>query len=450
MTRDMTKGSPTRLLLIFLLPLLIGNIFQQFYSLVDSAIVGRYVGSGALAAVGASGPVNFLFFSFCGGLSNGGGIVVSQYFGAKNDRSLKFAISNSAYLVLATACLMGLIGFLTSRSILGLLRTPDDIMENAVIYMRVCCLGVPAVGIYNYISSMLRALGDSRTPLLFLIGASALNIVLDLIFIRSFSMGVYGAALATVISQALSGILCIVYAYITNPYFRLKAEELKTHKPTMLSILRLGSTLAFQYSLIAISTMALQRVVNSFGSVVVAAFTITSRIEQIVHQPFSSLGTAMSTYSGQNFGAGNKDRIYLGCRKGMLIMAVYSFSLIPVMYLFGHFFSGIFTTDAEVLHYAGSALRLTSLFYPFLGVIYVTRGVLNGIGDAMFAFINGIVEVIGRISIPQFVTAIPPVGAWGIWISAGLVWAVSAAACLMRYLGWRRKTEAAPQGEPCD
>lgn len=435
----MTKGSPTRLLLLFLLPLLLGNIFQQFYSFADSAIVGRYVGAGALAAVGASGPLNFLFFSFCGGLSNGGGIVASQAFGARDREKVQYTISNAAYLVLIVSMIMGLIGFLSARTILGFLQTPDDIMRDAVTYMRVASLGVPAVGIYNYISSMLRALGDSRTPLFFLIGASALNIALDLIFIRSFGMGVFGAALATVISQALSGILCIIWAFFTNPYFRLDRKHLAFHAGTMKNIVRLGSTLGFQYSLIAVSTMALQSVVNSFGSVAVAAFTITSRIEQVVHQPFSSLGTAMSTYSGQNYGANQKDRILLGFRKGLVIMAVYSVALVPVMYLFGNAVSSIFTKDADVLHYAGNALRLTSLFYLALGVIYVIRGILNGVGDAIFAFINGIVEVAGRITIPLLITSPALLGVWGIWVSAGLVWVLSAAACVLRYFGWKRR-----------
>lgn len=203
-------------------------------------------------------------------------------------------------------------------------------------------------------------------------------------------------------------------------------------------MLRLGSTLGFQYSLIAISTMALQSVVNIFGSSVVAAFTISGRIEQIVHQPFSSLGTAMSTYSGQNFGAGEKDRIFLGCRKGLLISTAYAVALLPVMYIFGNAVSSIFTNDPEVLHYAGRALRLTSLFYVFLGSIYVTRGVLSGIGDALFAFINGIVEVIGRFTIPPLITSVVFIGAWGVWISAGLVWLLSAAACGLRYWNWRK------------
>lgn len=408
-------------------------MFQQLYSLADSAIVGRYVGAGALAAVGASSPVHFLFFSFCAGLSSGGGIVVSQYFGAKDEPHIRKAIANAAFLVLSVACIMGLAGTLTSAAILRFLRTPDNIMADAMIYMRVLCAGVPAVGFYNYSSSMLRALGDSKTPLIFLILSSALNIALDLFFIRVLGLGVFGAALATVIAQALSGILCILYAVLRNPYFHISGAELRPDPAVMLKITRLGSTLAFQYSLIAVSTMALQSVVNSFGSVVVASFTVTSRIEQVVHQPFNSLGTAMSTYSGQNYGAGEKDRLLLGFKKGMQIMAVYALLLVPVMYLAGRAVSGLFTGDPEVIALAGSGLRLTSLFYLFLGSIYVIRGMLNGIGDALFAFINGIVEVIGRMTIPLLLTSVPLLGAKGIWISAGLVWALSAAACFLRY-----------------
>ena len=435
----MTSGDPTKLLLRFLAPLLIGNIFQQLYNFADSVIVGRLLGPDALAAVGAAGSVTFLFFSFCLGVSTGGGIVASQFFGAKNDAAVKSTIFNAAVLMCGMSVLMGTAGFLAARPILSFLRTPDNIIASSTVYLRTSCAGVLAVGIYNYISSMLRALGDSRTPLYFLIGSSILNICLDLFFVGRLGMGVFGAAFATVISQAVSGILCVVYARLRNPYFALKRGDLRLRLPIIGSIMRLGSTLAFQYSTIAISTMALQGVVNTFGSATVAAFTATSRIEQVVQQPFGSLGMSMSTYAGQNYGASRHDRIRLGLRRGMILAGIYSAILIPLMFLFGDNVVGFFTSDPEVIRLAGTGLRITCWFYIFLGTIYVVRGALNGVGDALFPFVNGLVEVAARILIPGPLTRIPAVGRRGIWISAGLVWLVSAAACVMRYAAWRRR-----------
>lgn len=433
----MTTGRPLSLLLRFSVPLLIGNLFQQAYSLADSVIVGRLIGAKALAAVGSTASVTFLFFSVCNGISSGAGIVTAQCFGAGEEKRVKRSISNSAYIMLFSALIMGSVAFLASSSVLKMLRTPDAILTDAVLYMRMMSIGVAFTAVYNYSASMLRALGDSRTPLYFLIVSCIINVSLDLLFVGSLGLGVFGAALATIISQVLAGGGCLVFAGRTNPYFRLKRDDLAFDLSITMRAVKIGIPLAMQWSLIAVSTTALQRFVNSFGAVAVAAFTATSRVEQLVQQPYGSLSLALSTYAGQNYGAKKTDRVRKGFRQSVLSVMVFSGLMLLVMQLFSGGIIGIFINDADVTRMGAYALRLTSVFYFFLGLIYVTRGIQNGIGDSLFALINGLVEVVCRIALPLVLVLIPGVGVWGIWLTAGLTWFISAVFCLIRYFSWR-------------
>lgn len=440
-TMNMTVGSPVKLLLLFSVPMLIGNVFQQLYNLADSAIVGKYVGADALAAVGNTGTVGFLFFALCNGLGSGGGIITARQFGAGRDEDVKKAIVNSAYILLIGSVLMGALAAVCAKPILTMMETPDNVMNDALIYMYMQCIGLPLVAVYNHSSSMLRALGDSKTPLYFLIFACLLNVGLDFWFVCGFHWGVFGAALATGIAQVIAGAGCLIYAIKFNPYFKMKPRHFKPEFKILWECVRLGVPLSLQFSLIAISCMALQRVVNGYGSVVMAAFTATSRVEQLIHQPYQTLSAALSTYSGQNLGAEKMERIKFGFNKSMLMMTIFSLAMFPVMQFFGEGIVSLFVdkNDIAVIEYGAAALRITSIFYIFLGTIYMTRGVLNGVGDALFALINGVVEVIGRIIIPVAMVAIPFIGVWGIWWSTGVVWAVSALFCVLRYISWRKK-----------
>ncbi len=438
-TLNMTEGNPVQLLLVFAIPMLIGNVFQQLYNLVDSVIVGKFVGADALAAVGATGSVSFLFFALCNGLGSGGGIITAQQFGAGNKENVKKAITNSAYILVIGSILMGAVAFAISSWVLDIMATPQEILQDSVIYMRMQCIGLPMVAIYNHASSMLRALGDSRTPLYFLIFSCILNVGLDLWFVVGFGLGIFGAALATIIAQLIAGVGCLAYALRYNEYFKFSKEDFKPEKQMMYGTVRLGVPLSLQFSLIAISTMALQRVVNEFGATVMAAFTAVSRVEQLLHQPYGTLSAALSTYSGQNLGARNMERIKLGFRKALGMMVIFSLFMLPIMQFGGEAIVRVFVDEPEVIAYGAAAMRITSWFYVFLGTIYVIRGVLNGVGDAMFALINGVVEVIGRIVIPVLLVTIPFVGVWGIWLSTGFVWAVSALFCVLRYIVWWKK-----------
>ncbi|MBQ1849433.1 MAG: MATE family efflux transporter [Lachnospiraceae bacterium] len=433
----MTEGNPISLLIRFSIPMLIGNLFQQVYNLVDSVIVGQVVGADALAAIGATSSVTFLFFALCNGIGSGGGIITSQLFGRNDEKAVKSCIVNTGYVMLVFPLVVGILAFFLSVPILQLLDTPPEIMKNAVAYMRIMCVGILFVSLYNYASSMLRALGDSKTPLFFLIFSCLLNTALDLLFVCVFNMSVSGAGVATVISQLVSGISCLAYAMIKNPYFKLTKEDMKYNACITSKVLKLGIPLSLQFSLIAISCMALQKVVNSFGKVTVAAFTATSRIEQIIHQPYQTLGAALSTFTGQNYGANKMDRVKEGYGKGLLLMVIFSLLMLPIMQLFGEDIIRIFVKEDDVIVMGAKALRITSIFYAMLGLIYVVRGVLNGLGDSIFALLNGIVEVFGRFIVPVMMVGIASIGLWGIWWSVGIVWSLSGITAVMRYVQFK-------------
>jgi putative MATE family efflux protein len=435
----MTEGSPVSLIVQFSVPMLIGNLFQQLYNLVDSVIVGQFVGADALAAIGATGSVTFLFFALCNGIGSGGGIVTSQFFGNGDTAKVKSCIVNTGYIMMIFPLIVGIIAFILSRHILIMLDTPSEIMADAVAYIRIMCVGIVFVSLYNYASSMLRALGDSKTPLYFLIFSCVLNTGLDILFVYVFHMSVVGAGVATAISQLVSGISCLIYAMQKNEYFRFKRDDLKYDRDISLKVIRLGVPLSLQFSLIAISCMALQKVFNAVGKVAVAAFTATSRIEQIIHQPYQTLGAALSTFTGQNYGAHKIDRIKTGYKKSLMLMAGFSLAILPVMQFFGEAIIKIFVEDKEVIAMGAMALRISSIFYVMLGLIYVVRGVLNGLGDSFFALLNGIVEVIGRFIVPILLTQIVFIGLWGIWWSVGIVWSMSGITAWMRYIWYKKK-----------
>jgi len=441
---DMTVGKPVSLLLSFTIPMLLGNIFQQFYSIIDSIIVGKYVGADALAAVGATGSVNYLFFSLCFGMASGIGIVISQYFGAKDFEYVKSAIANAFYLLLISALLMFIISFALARPFLVLLNTPANILDDSVLFMRTICCGIFTVAIYNGVASIMRALGDSKTPLFFLIMSSFLNIGLDFLFVLGFHWGVFGAAFATVLSEAAAAIGSLIFAIRKNPYFKMEKEYLKWNPAIIGKCLRLGFPVALQNMMIAVSCIVLQSVVNTFGSLVVAAFTVTSRVEQLVQQPYNSLGTAVSNFSGQNMGAGNIQRVKKGYKQSYLIMGAFTLIMLPLAQLFGHEIVQLFVSakEVEVIKLGTQALKITSWFYFPLGMIYITRGLLNGTGDTVYAFINGLIEMCGRIFLARPLTLISGIGVWGVWLATALTWLITGIISWLRYMQGKWKTKS--------
>lgn len=438
---DMTEGNATGHILRFMVPLLFGNIFQQLYNMVDSLVVGNFVGANALAAVGTCGSMNFLFFSLSSGLAIGIGIIVAQYFGAKNERSVRATITNAFYVVGFMSLVVSILGYFIGPVILRLLHTPENIIGDAVIYVQTTCYGIIAVSVYNGVASILRALGDSKTPLYFLILSSFTNVVLDLLFVLVLNQGVLGVALATIISQYISAITCFIYACHTVPYFKFTKEQMKPDFHIIKKSFQLGVPVALQNAMIAVSMMVLQGVVNQFGEQVMAAYTIVSRIEQIVQQPYGSLGTAITNYSGQNMGANKIDRVKMGYWKSVRIALIFSICLLPIAYFFGENIVGFFVKDEVVIAIGAKGLLMNSLCYFALGMIYIPRAVLNGCGDTGFALINGITEVLCRIAYSHLFTRIPFLGYWGIWITTGVTWITTAVVCVMRYASgaWKKK-----------
>lgn len=439
---DMTEGSPLRHLLTFMAPLLVGNLFQQFYNVVDSLVVGNFVGANALAAVGTCGSLSFLFFSLSAGLGNGIGILASQYFGARDDAKIRATIANSIWVLLVAGSIAGIIGAVFAPQLLRLLQVPETILPDSVTYLRVTSYGIVAIAFFNGVSALLRALGDSRSPLYFLVVSCIMNVVLDLTFVLKLGWGVYGVALATIVSQYFSSVVSMVYAYIKVSYFRLRREELRPNFYIIKRCLQLGIPMSLQSSFIAISVMVLQSVVNSFGETVMAAHTLLGRVEQIVQQPYMSLGTAITSFAGQNLGAGKLDRIKEAFKKSTLMVLVFSLLMIPVFYLFADNIAGLFVKETEVISIGAKALCIDALFYFALGMIYVPRSILNGVGDANFALINGFTEVVCRIIFANILTRIAFIGFWGIWLTGGLTWTVTALVCVHRYFKgkWRYKS----------
>ena len=442
MTQDMTTGSPTKHILKFSIPLIFGNLFQQLYNLVDAVVVGQFVGSDSLAAVGACGSLTFLFINLSSGLSIGIGVIVSQYFGAHDNQSVRRTIASSVYVLTAASILAGLIAILFAPNIMSFLKVPDEIIHLSITYFRITCGGIIFLAFYNGASSILRALGDSKTPLYFLILSSFVNIALDLIFVIYFKMGVFGVALATLISHAVAATGCIIFSICKNEFFRLTKDELTPHKKIILMSIKLGVPLALQYSLISISTITLQSVVNRLGPTIMAAFTITGRVESLVHQPFNSISSALSTFAGQNIGAHQEDRVKKGLRRGVLMALIFALIMLVIMRTLGPYICRLFVKEKEVIEIGAKALTITSLAYFGLGMIYIPRGLLNGAGDTGFALINGITEVIFRIGFAILLTRIPAFDFWGVWWTNCLTWSLTGLVCLIRYWSgaWKKKS----------
>lgn len=439
---DMTKGSPVKLLIQFSIPILIGNLFQQIYTLADRIIVGRFVGDKAFSAIGATNALSMMFMSMCMGAAIGTGVVVSQYFGAKDEKGTAASIANGSYTCILIAIVMTLIALVTTKPILILLNTPQSILSDALTYMYIFMGGLIAVAAYYTPFSILRALGDSRTPLIFLVVCSLLNIVLDLLFVVVFKTGVVGAAAATVISEAIAAVLCIIYAFKKVPQFGQAFIYRRFDKNLIKKTMQVGAPTGLQYALIYVSSIILQRIVNGFGESVIGAFTATTQIELLVQQIFAALGAAIVTYTGQNMGAGKSDRISLGVIAAMKLSAVVSVVLLIIFWLFGHPIMSIFVTNEEIISIAAAGIRITSLFLIALGGVQILRYMLNGAGDSMYALINGVIEVIARVAFAASLTAIPFIGMWGIWLTTGMTWTVTAVFALFRYKhgAWKEKT----------
>ena len=398
MTKDMTTGNPIKLILTFSIPLLIGNIFQQFYNMADTIIVGRFLGVDALAAVGSTGSLAFLVNGFVIGLTSGFAVLVSQKFGADDKEGVKRAFASSLILSSIMTIVVTAISVVSAKPLLELMNTPSNIMDDALSYIIIIYAGNISIIFYNMLSSILRALGDSKTPLYFLIISSILNIVLDIVFITSFSMGVAGAAYATIISQGISAVLCAIFIVKKFPILKLKKEHWKIRKDYIQTQLKIGIPMALQFSITAAGAVVLQSALNNFGSKIIASYTAASKVQQVVMQPAITFGVAMATYSGQNLGAGRIDRIKEGVKKCTIISIIVSIASTIVVVLFGGAFTKMFISgnDLEVIETAKHYLNTVSIFYIPLGLIFIYRNTLQGIGESFVPMMAGVAEMVAR------------------------------------------------------
>lgn len=424
-TKNMTEGNPLLLIMQFAFPLLLGNLFQQTYNIVDAAIVGQILGPIALAGVGASSSVQFLILGFCIGICAGFSVPVAQRFGAGDRRSLRKYVFHSAVLVIFLSVTLTLICCYACKGILNILHTPDDIYAEAYIYLLVIFIGIPFTLLYNITAGILRAVGDSRTPFIFLAMSTAFNIGLDLFCIIVLKWGVMGAALATVASQAISGILCLIFI-LKKMRFILPEKEDCVFKPSYaINLISMGLPMGMQYSITAIGSMFMQSANNSLGSVYVSGFTAAMKIKQFTMCPFDALATAVSTFAGQNYGAGNVKRIRDGVKIGVLVGILYGILAGLVNIFFGRTLSMLFISadSAAVLDAAAAYLRAIGFFYWALGILNVTRMTVQGLGFSGLTIFSGFTEMVARILMSVF--AVPAFGYAAIcftdqsaWVSA--------------------------------
>ncbi len=397
-TKDMTVGSPMKLILQFCVPLFFGMLFQQFYNMMDTMIVGKFLGVHALAAVGATGSINFMIIGFCMGVCNGFAIPVAQRFGAGDYHSLRKFVANSVWLAIAFAAVMTVTVCLLCRQILQWMNTPGDIMDGAYSYIFIIFMGIPVIYLYNLTSGIIRSLGDSRSPLVFLIISSILNIILDLVMILVFRMGVAGAAWATVISQGVSGVACLIYMMKRFEILKIKKEEWKADSRCIGTLCNMGIPMGLQYSITAIGSVILQTAVNTLGSMFVAAVTAGSKVSMFFCCPFDAMGSTMATYAGQNVGAGKLERVSKGMKSCCLLGLIYSVIACIVLVLFGSTISLLFLDAGEtvIVKDAGFFLMLNSLFYFPLALVNIVRFTIQGLGFSRLAILAGVAEMVAR------------------------------------------------------
>ncbi|WP_106485054.1 MATE family efflux transporter [Bacteroides sp. Marseille-P3684] len=409
-TKEMTSGAPLPLILNFTLPLLLGNLLQQTYSLVDAAIVGKFLGINALASVGASSSVIFLILGFCNGCCGGFGIPIAQKFGAHDYSTMRKYVWASLKLTMVMSVLIAIVTSLLCAFILRTMRTPENIFYDAYLYLLITFIGVPCTFFYNLFSCIIRALGDSKTPFWFLLFSTILNILLDLFCILVLGWGVAGASIATVVSQGLSAFLC--YHYMMRKFEILQAtpSERRFDRRLALNMLGIGVPMGLQFSITAIGSIMLQSANNALGTACVAAFTSAMHIKMFFLCPLESLGMAMATYCGQNYGAGKPERIWSGIKASFLLMGVYVVANFFILWFGAKYMALLFVSasEVEIIKDTELFLHVAATFFPMLGLLCILRYSIQGVGYTTLAMLSGVSEMIARILVS--VLAVPAFG----------------------------------------
>lgn len=440
MTNDMTSGNPVKLIIRFMIPMCLGNIFQQFYNIADSIIAGQFLGVNALAAIGSTGSLIFLVMGWLNGLTSGFSIWVAQWFGAKKLNRMRHFIAMSLYICAAFVLVMTVGLMIANEPILRLMNAPEELLPDIKAYMGIIYAGLAVTCAYNALAAVLRALGDSKSPLYFLIISALLNVVLDIAFIVIFHMGVEGCAYATVIAQAVSALLCLVYIKKKFPVLKLKKDDFHFSWFTIRKLLSLGIPMGLQFSITAIGTIIVQGAINVYGAVYMAGFSAAGKIQNIICTVFVSFGATIATYVGQNRGAGKMDRVKKGVYLTQAMILISSFIIMAVIHFFGKYMMLIFVdpSETEVLRAAEIYFNTVSWCYPFLGSIYLYRNALQGMGYGLVPMLGGVFELAARALIVLLVAGSASFA--GVCMSDPAAW-IAALIPLVPYYFWTmRKT----------
>ncbi len=441
--KQMTEGRPAALIFTFALPLMIGNVFQQLYTVVDTMVVGKALGVHALAALGAADWINWMMLSMIQGLTQGFGILMAQHFGANRTEALRKTVGNSVILALLSSVVLLILGQMIARPVLLLLQTPTDILESSLLYLRIMYMGVPIVMAYNLSACILRSLGDGKTPLYAMIVAAVVNILLDLLFVLGFGLGIGGAAAATLIAQMVSCIFCLCHLGRIE-LLKLTPSDFRFQKGLPLCLFLLGAPMAFQNAVISIGGMIVQFVLNGFGVLFIAGFTATNKLYGVLEIAATSYGYAMVTYTSQNLGAGRIDRIRKGMRAALLI-AMATSVLISVCMLSGGrqilscFISGTPDQFKQTLQIACFYLSVMSICLPILYILHVTRSVIQGMGNTVLPMISGIIQLFMRSGTAVFLPRL--IGKTGIFYAEIMAWAGAVMILSVSYFIVIKKTE---------
>lgn len=419
---DMTTGSPARHILNFALPLIGGYLLQQLYLIIDAAIVGKSIGVEALAAVGSSSSIIFLILGFCNGCCCGFGIPVAQRFGAKDYTAMRAYAANAIKLSFVISVIIMLITTALCTPILRMIQTPDEIFKDAYTFLFIIFLGIPFTFFYNLLSSIIRALGDSKTPFFFLILSSVVNIIIDVILIIELKMGVEGAGIATVVSQGLAGLLCFFYMRRKIPMLTPDGQEKKWQTDKVKTLLNYGVPMGLQFSITGVGIIMLQSANNALGTLYVATFTVAMRIKYFFTCVFENLGVAMATYCGQNLGARKIPRVSMGIRSATKMMLIYFLFTFAVLYPFSKELSMIFVDSGQtaILNLSEEYMRISCFFYPVLGLLTIFRYSIQGLGYSKLAMTSGVCEMVARCAVSWWL--IPAVGFLGVCYADPAAW----------------------------
>ena len=442
MVKDMTNGSPSKHILGFAVPMLFGMLFQQFYNLVDTIIVGKTLGVEALVGVGATGSINFMIIGFCMGVCNGFVIPVAQCFGAKKPADLRKYVFNGYICSIVFAIVLTLASVIFCRRILIIMNTPADIIDHAYNYIVVIFIGIPTVFLYNMVSGVIRSLGDSKTPVVFLVLSSIINVVLDFFLILVCKMGVAGAGWATVTSQLISGLTCLIYMYKKYDILKGDKSERVLDRRFITNLCMNGVPMGLQYSITAIGSTILQAAVNTLGSTYVAAMTAGSKMFNFTCCPFDALGSTMATYAGQNVGAAKIKRLGQGVRSAMIIGSVYSVLSLIALYFTTDYIALLFVNASEttIIALTRQFILASACFYIPLTGVNVVRFCIQGMGFSVFAISAGILEMIGRAF--AAIILIPNIGFMGACLASPIAWIAADAFLFPAFIHCAKKLNA--------